>query len=332
MPRGTSRRPGFTLIELLVVIAIIAILVAILLPAVQQAREAARRSQCKNNLKQLGLAMANYESTHTVFPLYTADSNHSYTPQARLLPYVDAGNLQDLIDFDVPLIVGPAWQSELNPALAAVAGQTLSVFLCPSDAGEPISAVSSPFSGNTHTWAGGNYLVNLGSGAGYNYVTSLESDGLFFRGSDIKFRDITDGPSNTILMSESLFGTRAPSAPVMTNAQRELARNAIGGSPGDHTGAALEADPYTSFRGNRLESWIRATGYNATINGYFTPNNDSPDVAHHGDAIMAARSAHPGGVNAVMADGRVVLVGDSVDLNVWRALFSRDGNELNHEL
>ena len=325
----TTRPPraGFTLIELLVVIAIIAILVAILLPAVQQAREAARRTQCKNSLKQLGLAMRNYAGTHQALPPIGATGNYSYSPQAQVLPFLDAGGLHDLIDFDEPLIVGPSWLSQSNPLLSDVVRRTLPVLLCPSDAGNPFTEDR-----YGQTWAGGNYLVNLGSGAGTTYVDRVPSDGLFWKGSSVRFRDMTDGASNTLLMSESLFGDRVSDASTttLTSVDRQMARTGMGGPPGAHTGESLAAGPKTSYRGNRLETWIRGLGYSTAVNGFLTPNSEQPDVAHHGDAIMAARSAHAGGVQAVMADGRVIFASDSVDRSVWRALFTRGGGELDH--
>src|SRR5580692_11550306 len=131
----TPRRArGFTLIQLLVVIAIIAVLVSLLLPAVQQAREAARRSQCKNSLKQLGLALHNYESTFKVFPMtnaqnYNNTNQQGFSPQARLLPYMDQGNLQNLLDYTQPAFIGPYNALVPNPQFANAFAITIPVFL-----------------------------------------------------------------------------------------------------------------------------------------------------------------------------------------------------------
>jgi prepilin-type N-terminal cleavage/methylation domain-containing protein len=128
---------GFTLIELLVVIAIIAILIALLLPAVQQAREAARRTQCKNNLKQFGLALHNYEGTFGVFPMTNAQNylpnTQGFSPQARLLPYMEQANLQNLLDFTQYGFSGPFNNLVPNPQFAAAFATPLQVMLCPSD-------------------------------------------------------------------------------------------------------------------------------------------------------------------------------------------------------
>ncbi|MDQ3332190.1 MAG: DUF1559 domain-containing protein, partial [Planctomycetota bacterium] len=208
-------RKGFTLIELLVVIAIIAVLIALLLPAVQQAREAARRVQCKNNLKQLGLALHNYENTYGVFPPNGATSQYSYSPQAQLLPFIEQANLQRLIDFDQPLIIGSGGpSSRLNPAIQPAAEKAVSVFLCPSDGGEVfyVDTTKTP----NERFAGGNYMASMGSGVGWNCYTSRPpslptwngSDGLFWNGSKVRFRDLTDGTTNTIAFGEALFGLK----------------------------------------------------------------------------------------------------------------------------
>ena len=153
-----QKRPAFTLVELLVVIAIIGILVGLLLPAVQAAREAARRMQCSNNLKQLALATHNYESAYKKFPGPAENSLYGYSFQAKLLPFVEQTNLHNLIDYQQPLLQGLPWRPTLNPALQPVVDKPLGVLLCPSDGGEVFYEESG------QTWAGLNYVVNAGPG------------------------------------------------------------------------------------------------------------------------------------------------------------------------
>ncbi len=319
---NTSRpmRRGFTLIELLVVIAIIAILIALLLPAVQQAREAARRTQCKNNLKQLALAAHNYHDTHNAFPLQAGESLYGYSAQAQLLPYHEQGSLHSMIDFSRPLTIGVAWNPQINPAVAAVAGRTVSVMLCPSDSGNPFHVDGAGFA-----WAGGNYLVNGGSGVGTQYCSS-RNDGLFWRGSNTKMRDITDGTSNTVFMAESLFGNRGPNTTVLVDPQRQMKRVNLG-SPCVPTGDQMVAGAGSVFEGRRAGAWISSIGYQTLIQGFLSPNSKTPDVVHHGEIVSGPRSMHVGGAQISLCDGSVKFVSDSVDLNTFRNLFARnDGN------
>lgn len=309
-------RQGFTLIELLVVIAIIASLIALLLPAVQMAREAARRTQCKNHLKQLGLALHNYHETHSRLPLMASDSLYGYSPSAQLLPYLDQGNLHNLIDFRQPLLSGPAWAATLNPALENVARQTLPLFMCPSDAGNVYYTDD-----NGSIWAGTNYMVNGGSGLNDQYCSSA-NDGLFWRGSSTRFRDITDGTTNTIFMAETLFGERGPDTATLVNPDRQLKR-VSGGGPCSATSDDLVARVATGYEGRRAGGWIRNIGYNTLVNGYFPPNSPEPDVAHHGEVVSGPRSWHVGGANILLCDGSVRFLGENIDLTTLRNLFSR---------
>ena len=189
-----SRRQAFTLIELLVVIAIIAILVALLLPAVQQAREAARRSQCKSNLKQFGIAMHNYHDVHGVMPLGNFGSVHDsgtgnnawrgFSAHAMLLPYMDQAPLYQEMDLNLRYDQAP------NTALS---NTKIAGFLCPSDLSYP-----SDDSGN-------NYVVSAGP-ARFWTESHANSAGVFNYRKPVRFRDITDGTSNAIAASESLSG------------------------------------------------------------------------------------------------------------------------------
>jgi len=204
-PRPRGRRVAFTLIELLVVIAIIAILIALLLPAVQQAREAARRTQCKNNMKQIGLALHNYESTFSIFPQGTFQGqntaagtiNNNAGPIPYLLPYFEQTAVYALFDFNVDL------NTHVNNTNAR--GQFLPVLQCPSD----------PLLGSRFVIAGtqcpsgcgtSNYQPSLGNNANYSSVASGIYKGAFCRGLGTRMRDFTDGTSNSAMFGEVRLG------------------------------------------------------------------------------------------------------------------------------
>ncbi|WP_166825840.1 DUF1559 domain-containing protein [Thalassoroseus pseudoceratinae] len=312
---------GFTLIELLVVIAIIAILIALLLPAVQQAREAARRTQCKNNMKQLGIALHNYHDTHRRFPLMALDSLYNYSPQAQILPYIEQGNLQDAIDFDEPLLMGQPWAPTLNPSLVAVAAQKIPVFMCPSDAGEVM------YQDGNDLYAGSNYLCNGGSGDDTNYCSS-GNNGLFWRGSSTQFRDITDGMTNTAFMAETLFGRRGDSTTDLIDPQRQLKRASVGGSPCSVTGDDILTATASSYEGRRAGAWIRSTGFHCLVHGALPPNSNIPDASHHGEIVSGPRSLHPGGANILLCDGGVHFVSDSIQLDTLRNIFARNDGQV----
>ncbi|TWT34761.1 DUF1559 domain-containing protein [Blastopirellula retiformator] len=318
---SSSRRGGFTLVELLVVIAIIGVLIGLLLPAVQQAREAARRMQCSNNLKQLALAAHNYESTFKAFPYPAEDSNYGYSAQAKILPFIEQGNFQDRIDFSQPLMEGVSYLKTLNPIYNDLVGTKIEVLLCPSDPGDPL------YVDDDITWAGGNYMMNAGPGVDTQYCSTADTGGLFWRGSVIRFRDITDGTSNTILMAETLLGNRIDSTDLV-DAQTQMRSTSGGGSPCSVSAADLDARSVSSYYGRRAGQWLRNLTYHSFINGYFPPNSASPDILFHGDGVMGARSQHPGGAMVSLADGSVRFVGETVDLSTWRNLFARNDGQV----
>lgn len=315
-------RRALTLIELLVVIAIIGILIGLLLPAVQAAREAARRMSCSNNMKQLAIATHNYHDSHRRFPLSAASSLYGYSAQSKVLPFIERGNLEDLIDFRQPMFTGVPWAPTLNPALSSVAAQEIPVLICPSDAGEVIYE-----DGQGMQWAGTNYMVNAGPGTGTIYCNQRDTAGLFWRGSATRFRDVTDGTSNTLLLTETLFGLRGEETSSLVDAQRQI-KQVSGGSPCSESADDLAARAASAYTGLRAGSWLRNQTYNTMINGYYPPNHFDPDVSHHGDCLMAARSLHPGGVQAALADGSARFISETVELSTWRNLFARNDGQV----
>jgi len=327
----TSR--GFTLVELLVVIAVIGTLVGLLLPAVQAAREAARRGSCANNLRQLGLALHHYHDQHGSFPGFGWTTMTSFSVQARLLPFVEQANLQNLIDFRQPLYLGSPHNQTLNPVQAAAARTRLHLLRCPSDGWEDL-LLSKP----GEILAGGNYMVCSGSGRGTNYDLRYPTDGLFYYGSGRGFRDMLDGSSNTLAMSESLLGWRQDVSGPLPGV--EAVRRLIGALPAGHgPGPGLPGlvDPdlaallrsVTYWYGNRGFGWIVGKPSATSFCAYEPPNTAVPDLASGGIGFYAARSNHPGGVNALLGDGSVRFVNQSIARGSWQALATVAGREAN---
>lgn len=321
MSRSLPRNQrGFTLIELLVVIAIIAVLIALLLPAVQQAREAARRTQCKNNLKQLALALHNYENTHSVFPPGSIGYPFVWSAQAQLLPFVEQGSLQNLLNFNVPPLT--AFQGSYDATAVGqnnTAAQTpLALMTCPSD-GDRVPG--STFGGISYPACLGSGLVNNGS--------SSNADGVIFTRSRTRIGELTDGTSNTVAFSEQLLGDGQNAAPTNGDYRRRVIELAAATAT---TPAACVATA-GPWRGNRGEIWVNGHLASTMYNHFYPPNANSPDChnGHHNMGLTAARSNHTGGVNIALCDGSVRLAGDSINLDTWRALATRSGGEVTGE-
>lgn len=322
------RRRGFTLFELLAVIAIIGVLVSLLLPAVQQAREAARRMSCRNNLKQLGLALHNYESTHLRLPGFGVSPNQ-YSIHTHLLPHLEQANVRNLVDPNQPLFFF-AGTSTLNPAQAPAAGTTIPFFLCPSDPQAPVCSAY-----NAADFAGTNYMVNGGTGEGVFYDTRYPTDGVFWNSSYLRFADITDGTSGTLFMAETLRGAcfttdgSAPADPRRQGGSLATVAKTIPNQPGTNPPLTDSlCATATKWLGSHAIAWIWGQTPQSVFNTHEPPNSPRPDCTSNGQGWFKAASMHAGGVNSLLGDGSVRFVGESINLATWRALSTRSAGEL----
>ena len=344
MVRSLTYRRGFTLIELLVVIAIIAILVALLLPAVQQAREAARRSSCKNNLKQIGLALHNYEATYSRLPCGWngvhdpfQGTTFRWSYLAAILPYLEQGNLFDQVDFNLTLYppgggVPPRVEHE------EVISKVVSTYLCPSDRGDRIPD-SSGVTGPAPT------SYKACSGSGLNSVSDPSDDGAMDNREDgmfgsltwRRFRDCTDGLTSTVFVSESILGPGGtdPGATETPDPQEYMAL--IAGSPPNFAANVtaancddmVPANDLNRFPAGRGRLWSGQGYENTMFNTFFTPNTKRYDCFFWVNrGLVAARSRHRGGAQALFGDGHVAFMSESIDSTVWQALGTRSGGEV----
>lgn len=309
------RLRGFTLIELLVVIAIIAVLVALLLPAVQQAREAARRTQCKNNLKQIGIAIANYESSHLIFPPGRLGYPMVFSVQAHILPHMDGANLYNLIDFNT----APSFLAASNPMTRneIAARTTIPAYICPSDSGK----VSGSEFGPT------NYAATTGSGIG-TAASIKTGDGVMYSGSNIRFAHVLDGLSNTVCFSETILGPGGSPSPSGPSAKPEQEVLELSGATVTTDAACVAGGgTWSVMRGAK---WMNGHYGDTLYNHYYPPNHSRHDCgnASHNYGLTAARSRHEGGVHVLLCDGSCKFVSENVYLGTWTGLSTRANGEV----
>lgn len=331
------RRRGFTLIELLVVIAIIAVLIALLLPAVQQAREAARRTQCKNNLKQIGLALHNYHDTHSRFPIGVNSSvpgGWGVSFWVGLLPYVDQAPLFNRFSFDGPS-PGYTGGGATSPGQLingpAARGLTMPFLGCPSSSLPVLKDTGAGIQTQIAQYAGIAGAVNdLPAGTGFQnspVSNDLNSDnccsctvqGIHARGGmllpivALQFRDMSDGSSNIIMVSEqSDFAKNA-------TGQQVVITNNHGWMMG--TGAL---DPNTNQRRFNLTTIRYPPNAVKQVGGTSLPGVCNNDGANNG-----VFSPHAGGVHTLMGDGSTRFITENIDLTTLkRAATRNDGQTL----
>jgi prepilin-type N-terminal cleavage/methylation domain-containing protein/prepilin-type processing-associated H-X9-DG protein len=362
--KNRSHRGGFTLIELLVVIAIIGVLIALLLPAVQSARESARRAECTNNLKQIGLALHNYESTNGSFPwtqglcmAVAPNITHGFMPwetpppgsvgvagdewanfssHALMLPYLEQQQIHSAINFSFGIhsYAGP-WGSDDIVQRTAV-NAVIKSFICPSDGGRR-----------------GRNNYRASNGTNWDWWSRSEGAGPITRpqkgGQEIgTLSGVRDGTSNTVAFFERNRGDGANN--------RYRPGDVYTGGPGETWGMPTyvisngadfnfftrtyipactnfaKANPTTTWDWGGFY-WAAGEYTNTVGNMNLTPNSRTPDCSGWGGVgtgigTFSARSAHPGGVNVLLTDGSVKFIKDTVSWPVWLALATRDGGEV----
>jgi prepilin-type N-terminal cleavage/methylation domain-containing protein/prepilin-type processing-associated H-X9-DG protein len=316
--RRNHHRPGFTLIELLVVIAIISVLIALLLPAVQAAREAARRAQCINNLKQIGLAMHNYVDSNNVLPAAEMQflglpNGSNFSALSQVLPFLEQSAVFNAINFSL---------FDVDPSNSTAMVTSISGFICPSDTYNPTPT----------TGAQTNYMADMGSGIVWQSSAFAPNTGLpmpngvFYGNSATTFASITDGLSNTGLYAERVVGDGTtgiitpltdvffdPGAPLTTTdaIAQCLALNIY--NPANQIPMIMGV-PWID--GQHI--FLHVTPPNTRSCGFFIVNR----------AIMPPSSNHPGGINMLFGDGSAKFIKNSVSPQTWSALGTRNGGEV----
>ena len=330
---------GFTLVELLVVIAIIGILIGMLLPAVQQVREAARRISCANNLRQMGLATHNYESAFREFPESfrqppspSSSTGRGWSAQVLILPFVEQGNLNEVIDFEEE-DVHPSQTLDLGNGPVPLSSARVPLYICPSEVNDIVR--------EDQNGVPEHYPLNYGANAGlwfvYDTNTRRTGQGALQASRGTPIGSFSDGTSNTLLFSE---------VKAYTPYFRNLGMEGDVAMPTDPAAVAGMGGDLRATSGHT--EWVDGRGHQTSFTSTFSPNTVVPhdnngqllDVdwtnwqeGREGGnastfAAVTARSFHTGGVNVGRADGSVSFETDNISLIVWQQLSTRDGGEV----
>ncbi|MBA4030641.1 MAG: prepilin-type cleavage/methylation domain-containing protein [Planctomyces sp.] len=314
MSSTLSKRSGFTLIELLVVIAIIAVLIALLLPAVQQAREAARRTQCKNNLHQLGLALHNHHATYNAFPQTVSATGVTHYWGAQLLPYLDNNPLAGIYDYTV------RFSDAKNKAAVQY---VLPYMVCPSTPNGPHMDVRFVITAPGWGAAAADYMGNAGPSsniwsvpAQVNYPKPADIKGLFSGNTDpgkpgVSTKDVVDGTSNSIAIVES-----AGRPKVWRNQEMVAGSGEVGSTP--------VSSAYVSTCAWAQINAVAVRAYSGDATSYAAGANRMINASNY----YSMYSFHDGLVNILMIDGSVRSVSENIDINTIAALLTIQGNEV----
>ncbi len=332
-------RSAFTLVELLVVIAIIGVLMGLLLPAVQMAREAARSVQCRNNLKQLGLAILNYETNRRNFPpsaiiqgVGAINTNSSWSIHGRILPYLEQGNVYDRVDLNV------AWDDQV-----VLAGLKIPTYACPSDVNSDVTRdvspkLATPLYPTTYGFNFGSWLI-------FNPVNGQIGDGMFHPNTKLRPSNILDGSSNTLMAAdvkarqfygrnEPLVGGPSIPAPDPAAVAARIPASFAWCRPNGHTewpdGRVHHEGFTTGLAPNgRLVLNSASNQCPAGSDIDYTSQQEATSTTQATYAVVTSRSYHPASVNVAMMDGSVRSIAEEIDLVTWRALGTRIGGEVN---
>jgi prepilin-type N-terminal cleavage/methylation domain-containing protein/prepilin-type processing-associated H-X9-DG protein len=322
-PRPCQRQFGLTLVELLVVIAIIGILIALLLPAVQATREAARRLQCANNLKQIGLALQNYHDAHRSFPIGgTANGGHGYSWWVRVLPYLEENTIYEKFDRKNP---DAGWRGSSPENLQLLSGVKFGVMYCPSS---PVPPLADPKLPQTPDWPGVNIATPsyTGISGAVDHPTTRDSTGSFggkqygkisfggvlIKGPGVRIKKITDGTSKTVMVGEQSDWC-ADANGVQFDCRSDCGHAFTMGPGGDAVDRAFNMTSVMYPLGDKEYSMTKHVGGNCAVNS-------------------AIQSVHSGGAQVLMADGSVHFLPDSIDLQLFYNLANRDDGKLSEGL